>query len=108
MYCWNENGESLEFKYKNKLLKDLKRTQSKEIEVNSIAPSGETGVTKNGTNFNPNGYNKLYNKDDELWLDGDFRDSKLYDGKAYICDKDGILLNIEIWRKGKFIEYGNL
>lgn len=108
MYCWNENGESLEYKYKNKSVKDLKRIQPKEVEVDLTAPCGTTGSLKNGHKFNPDGYNKIYNKDDELWLDGEFRNSLLYNGKYYKYDSDGILVKIKIYKNGKYHSDGSL
>ncbi|MFT4601949.1 MAG: antitoxin component YwqK of YwqJK toxin-antitoxin module [Arenicella sp.] len=52
--------------------------------------------------FDPDGYNKLYNKNDELWMDGYFRKGKLYEGKLYKYDSDGVLIKIEIWKQGKY------
>ncbi|MBD3638893.1 MAG: hypothetical protein HUJ25_16185 [Crocinitomicaceae bacterium] len=71
-------------------------------------PSGTSGKTKNGKDFDPNGYNKIYNKDDELWMDGCFADGKLCDGKLYKYDSDNILLKIEIWKNGKYYADGDL
>jgi len=71
-------------------------------------PSGAGLNTKNGKKFNRDGYNKLYNKDDELEMDGDFKSGKLWDGKLYKYDSDGILLKIEIWKKGKYHSDGQL
>ena len=71
------------------------------------APDGTKGKT-NGKKFKKNGYNKVYNSDQELWMDGDFKDNKLWDGKLYKYDSDGILLKIEIWKKGKHHSDGQL
>lgn len=71
-------------------------------------PSGSAGKTKNGEKFNRDGYNKLYNNDDELWMDGQFKSGKLWDGKLYKYDSDGILLKIEIWKNGKYHSDGQL
>lgn len=70
-------------------------------------PNGATGWTK-GKPFKSNGYNKVYNEDQELWLDGIFKDGKLWKGKYYIYDKDGILLKIEIWCNGSYCCDGSL
>ncbi|MCB9224677.1 MAG: hypothetical protein R2780_00130 [Crocinitomicaceae bacterium] len=74
----------------------------------SGGPSGAVGKTKDGKKFNRDGYNKLYNDDDELWMDGDFKAGKLWDGKLYKYDSDGILLKIEIWKNGKYHSDGQL
>lgn len=71
------------------------------------APDGTKGTT-NGKRFKKNGYNKVYNKDQELWMDGEFKDNKLWDGKLYKYDSDGILLKIEVWKEGKYHSDGQL
>jgi len=71
------------------------------------APDGSKGTT-NGKRFKKNGYNKVYNDDQELWMDGEFKDSRLWDGKLYKYDSDGILLKIEVWKKGKYHSDGQL
>ncbi len=73
-----------------------------------VAPKGNEGTTKNGKKFKPNDYNKVYNDDDELWMDGDFQSGVLWDGKLYKYDSDGILLKIEIWKEGKYHSDGQL
>ncbi|WP_066756562.1 toxin-antitoxin system YwqK family antitoxin [Crocinitomix algicola] len=71
------------------------------------APDGSKGTT-NGKRFKKNGYNKIYNSDQELWMDGEFKSGKLWDGKLYKYDSDGILLKIEVWKKGKYHSDGQL
>ncbi|MEX1001056.1 MAG: hypothetical protein WDZ35_02990 [Crocinitomicaceae bacterium] len=71
-------------------------------------PSGADGKTKNGKKFSRDGYNKLYNKDEELWMDGQFKNGKLWEGKLYKYDSDGILLKIEMWKDGKYHSDGQL
>jgi antitoxin component YwqK of YwqJK toxin-antitoxin module len=78
------------------------------VETGSGGPSGAGGVTKDGKKFAADGYNKLYNKDDELWMDGTFKGGKLWDGKLYKYDSDGILLKIEIWKNGAYHSDGQL
>ena len=74
----------------------------------SNAPDGNSGSTKDGKEFKSNGYNKVYNSDEELWMDGEFKKGKLWDGKLYKYDSDGILLKIEIWKKGAYHSDGQL
>jgi antitoxin component YwqK of YwqJK toxin-antitoxin module len=71
------------------------------------APAMVGGSVKSGS-FNGNGYNKVYNKNDDLWMDGDFKSGKLYDGKVYIYDKDGLLEKIEVYKKGHYHSDGQL
>jgi len=62
----------------------------------------------NGIAFKPNGYNKLYNQDNEIWQDGIFKDGRLWDGKIYVYDRDGILLKVEVFRSGSYHSDGQL
>jgi hypothetical protein len=58
--------------------------------------------------FLPNGYNKIYNDDDEIWLDGVFKNGQLSDGKVYFYDSDSILLSLSHYRDGKYLREGQL
>lgn len=81
-----------------------------EVEVDAgsgVSGAATKGKVKNGE-FKPNDYNKVYNSDDELWMDGKFKNGKLWDGKLYKYDSDGILLKIEIWKNGKYHSDGIL
>ena len=71
-------------------------------------PSGTNGKIKDGKKYNRDGYNKLYNDDDELWMDGEFKGGKLWNGKLYKYDSDGILLKIEVWKNGAYHSDGVL
>ncbi|HIP35958.1 MAG TPA: hypothetical protein EYG85_03795 [Crocinitomix sp.] len=79
----------------------------KKVEEGSGVSGAEKGDTK-GIPFEKNGYNKVYNSDDELWMDGKFKNGKLWDGKLYKYDSDGILLKIEVWKNGKYHSDGQL
>ncbi len=61
-----------------------------------------------GASFKANGYNKVYNEDDEISQDGDFRNSRLWDGKVYVYDSDGILLKVKVFKKGVYHSDGQL
>ncbi len=71
------------------------------------APKTATPRTK-GVPFLPNGYNKVYNANDEIWLDGVFKNSNLWEGKVYEYDKDGILLNVKVFKGGVYHSDGQL
>lgn len=45
----------------------------------------------------------LKNEDDELLFDGKCKDGKIWEGKKYIYDSDGILLKIQVWKKGRYV-----
>ena len=93
----------------NKEEKEVKEVVKPEETVES-GGNGPTGVGKdtNGKPFEKNGYNKTYNSDKELEMDGKFKNGKLWDGKLYKYDSDGILLKIEIWKLGKYHSDGQL
>lgn len=61
-----------------------------------------------GGKFQPNGYNKVYNTDDEIWQDGEFKDGRLYNGKVYVYDRDGILLKVKVYKNGIYHSDGQL
>ena len=67
-----------------------------------------SGLLRSSSLVGKGRYNKVYNDDDELWLDGKFKSGKLWDGKLYKYDSDGILLKIEIWKEGKYHSDGQL
>ena len=58
--------------------------------------------------FKTDGYNKLYTKDKNLLLDGEFKNGCLWDGKHYRYDKDGLLLKVEIYKDGRYQSDGQL
>ena len=74
----------------------------------SGGPDGRDGIIKDGSKYSRDGYNKLYNNADELWMNGIFKSGKLWDGELYKYDSDGILLKIEIWKNGKYYSDGHL
>ena len=87
--------------------------EKKAVEPDVIAEEGKGGPAGSSGNmrgkvFDKNGYNKVYNDNEELWLDGKFRNGKLWDGKLYKYDGDGILLKIEVWKDGKYHSDGQL
>jgi antitoxin component YwqK of YwqJK toxin-antitoxin module len=103
---FDDSGEVSSFVAREMVNKpeEIKAPADKETKA---APAPKNAVVKTGT-FNKNGYNKLYNENEELWMDGDFKNGLLYDGKLYVYDKDGILLKIEVYKKGKYHSDGQL
>lgn len=71
------------------------------------APRVNNPRTK-GAKFQQNGYNKVYNENDEIWQDGEFRNGRLWDGKVYEYDSDGILLKVKVFKKGVYHSDGQL
>jgi antitoxin component YwqK of YwqJK toxin-antitoxin module len=71
------------------------------------APKVLTPNTR-GAIFLPNGYNKVYNDNNDIWQDGNFKNSMLWDGKVYEYDKDGILLKVKVYKNGTYHSDGQL
>ncbi len=74
---------------------------------NAYPPRLSNPKTK-GLRFVPNGYNKVFNDNDEIWMDGEFKNGQLYDGKVYDYDQDGILQKVRIYKLGKYHSDGQL
>lgn len=72
------------------------------------APAISGSPKTKGVKWQPNGYNKVYNDDDEIWQDGIFKEGKLWDGKVYVYDRDGILLKVKVYKAGLYHSDGQL
>lgn len=59
-------------------------------------------------NFECDSFNKVFNDDKELWMEGEFKGCGLYDGRLYIYDADGLLERVEVYKKGKYHSDGQL
>lgn len=61
-----------------------------------------------GAIFLPNGFNKLYTKSNEIWIDGYFKNGQLKDGKVFLYDHDGVLLKVRVYKNSKYVSDGGL
>ncbi len=52
------------------------------------------------------GYHKTYNQNKDILMDGDFNDGKLWTGKHYIYDDNGLLERIDVYKNGKYFGKG--
>jgi antitoxin component YwqK of YwqJK toxin-antitoxin module len=68
----------------------------------SLRPPSIISPNTRGVRFSEFGYNKVYNKNDEIWMDGTFRNGSLWDGKVYEYDIDGIIMKVKVYKKGKY------
>jgi antitoxin component YwqK of YwqJK toxin-antitoxin module len=112
-----ENGdvkESIEFGVDGSIAKSVSKemvnpaVKVKDPRANTEkAPAISKPIVKGGK-FQPNGYNKVYNDEDEIWQDGDFKDGRLYNGKVYVYDRDGILLKVKVYKNGVYHSDGQL
>lgn len=71
------------------------------------APILSNPKTKNGV-FKENDYNEVLNADNQPLQDGLFKDGKLWDGRIYIYDRDGILLKVKVFKEGIYVGDGQL
>lgn len=72
-------------------------------------PKEETQPVKDKPNldeFNENGFNTLYNRNIQVSQVGEFKDGKLWNGKWYRYDINGLLKKVEVYKNGRFIGYG--
>jgi antitoxin component YwqK of YwqJK toxin-antitoxin module len=98
-----ENSQKFERKEKPKAAEEEK------IQTEAIVypPKVKNPNTK-GLRFVPNGYNTIYNQNDEIWIDGEFKNGQLWDGKVRDYDKDGILNKIRVFKNGVYHSDGQL
>jgi len=74
-------------------------------EIGKVSPVVKD--TPNGADsFRPNGFNTLYNKNGNITQTGEFLKGRLFNGKVYKYNNDGILVRIEIYKNGRFAGTG--
>jgi antitoxin component YwqK of YwqJK toxin-antitoxin module len=123
-----EEGEMRRY-YPNGKLKEVKTLNSGTLQEGSIKkyrgndPDRKITVTENGApianaeteepeepnqahRFEPNGYNVLYNKSQQLTQTGEFRNGRLYNGKWYRYNPNGLLVKVEIYQQGRYLGVG--
>lgn len=113
-----ENGdvkEIIEYGPNGEVVKSTeKEMQNPEVKVKdpgastATAPSVGSSPNTRGVKWQPNGYNKVYNDDQEISQDGIFKEGKLWDGKVYVYDSDGILLKVKVFKGGVYHSDGQL
>jgi antitoxin component YwqK of YwqJK toxin-antitoxin module len=102
---FSENGTILSSKTFQKKLPEKKIVKT--VNNTDNPPNLKNPKTK-GIKFNSFGYNKVYNDNDEIWMDGIFKNSQLWDGKVYTYDRDGILQRVLVYKEGKYHSEGQL
>ena len=53
--------------------------------------------------YNPNGYSILYNSDKQPVQVGEFKSGRLYAGKAYNYDENGLLIDVDVYKEGRYV-----
>lgn len=67
-----------------------------------IAPAVTAEEKPNAVAFRQNGWNTLYDQQLRLSQQGEFKNGRLWDGKRYTYDSDGLLTRIQIFKAGKY------
>ncbi len=68
-----------------------------------IAPAVTVNEKPNAVAFRENGWNTLYDQQLRLSQQGEFKNGRLWDGKRYTYDNDGLLTRIQIYKAGRFM-----
>lgn len=97
---YSESGQLLNSEQKERTSPAKAESQQKKTKK---APE-----VKDKSNLLLNGYNKVYNANQELWQDGEFKNGLLWDGKVYVYDNDGLLLKVEVYKEGHYHSDGQL
>ena len=63
-----------------------------------LPPKIKSPRTK-GAKFLPNGRNKCYNKNGEIWQDGLFKNGRLWEGRVFQYDSEGIVTKVKIYKE---------
>lgn len=88
---------------------EVKEIVNADVTVKNVVKSGKKAPKPSSVEgFKPNAYNKVFNDDKEIWMEGDFRNGKLWDGRLYIYDKDGLLEKVEVYKEGVYHSDGQL
>lgn len=76
------------------------------VDLEALNPQKEApkvqGKTNEADTFKPDDYNKVYDNEKRLVQDGQFKGGKLWNGKWYKYDKNGLLWKIEVYKNGKY------
>ncbi|MBX2981346.1 MAG: toxin-antitoxin system YwqK family antitoxin [Flavobacteriales bacterium] len=67
------------------------------------APVKAATETTNSTDFRAEGYNTLYDNQHRLSQQGQYRKGRLWNGKVYKYDRNGILYKIEVYMDGRYV-----
>ena len=67
------------------------------------APAVATEEGTNVTLFKRNGFNTLYDKQLRITQQGEYREGRLWNGRYYRYDRNGLLYRIEVYQEGRYI-----
>ena len=93
-------SKSVAVKVEPEPVKDASNKVKTSVKVTASTAKPNTGY------FDGNGQHTLYNRNKQILQKGLFKDGRLYDGKFYKYDRNGLLTNVEIYQAGKYIGEG--
>lgn len=99
-----EDGEAVEIEDKKMVNTPVKVGTGIKIKQKS-SPQAQ-GEVNNAQGEVRDGYAKRFNKNNDILMDGEFKKGKLYTGKWYKYDENGLLDKIEVYKKGKYVGDG--
>ena len=67
-----------------------------------VAPAVTHEEKPNAVAFRENGWNTLYDKQLRISQQGEFKNGRLWDGKHYSYDADGLLQRIQVYKGGRY------
>lgn len=80
-----------------------KATEVKAEPDAASAPAVTAEEKPNAVAFRQNGWNTLYDLQLRLSQQGEFKNGRLWDGKRYTYDKDGLLTRIQMYKAGRYM-----
>lgn len=85
------------------------KTYKESPEIPQLSISERTPARHDSPNlaeFKETGFNTLYNRNKQISQVGDFVEGRLWNGKWYKYDENGLLEKVEVYTEGRFMGYG--
>ena len=87
----------------SKYLKPVPKAEEVKVDPKAApAPAVTAEESTNAVAFRENGYNTLYDRQLRISQQGDFKQGRLWNGRRYAYDKDGILQRIQVFKRGRY------
>lgn len=108
LYVQVFNDEGVLEPEKTRTFQEPQRTTELKPEENAKATTtvNQEEEKSNFKTFTGNGFFTLYNTNLQPSQSGIFKDGKLWDGKMYLYNKNGIIRKIEIYKEGRYVGNG--